>query len=257
VENKPGASGILAAETVVRAPADGYTLLWTYNAVISINPVVFAKLPYDPLNDFVAVAMVNRGSYVLVADPKLAAQSVSELVAMAKAKPGQLSYASYGSGGGSHLAAELLKSMAGIDLLHVPFKSGAMNEVMAGRVTVLFEPAAGAVPHVKAGKVKALAVAGNARYSALPDVPTVAETISGFEVDSWQGIFAPARTPREVVARINQDIAKVQAAPDIQKRLTELGFSSAVSTPEVFEAMVRSEMVKWRKLAADIKLKAE
>jgi tripartite-type tricarboxylate transporter receptor subunit TctC len=257
VENRTGASGIIAAEAVAKAPADGYTLLWTFNAVMSINPVVFAKLPYDPLKDFATVTQVNRGSYVLVAAPDVPARNVTELIAMARSKPGAFNYASYGAGGGSHLAAELFKSMAKVNLVHVPFKTGAMNEVMAGRVAVLFEPAAGAISHVKAGKVKALGFAGGQRYSALPDTPTIAESLPGFEVDTWQGVFAPAATSREIVARIARDMVRVQELPDIKQRLGELGFTPVGNTPEAFATVLRAEMTRWATLAREIQLKQE
>ena len=257
VDNRPGAAGILAAQEVARAAADGLTLLWAYNAVITINPVVRAKLPYDPAKDFVPVVQVNKGAYILVTPTGLAASNVNELIAEAKRRPGSLNYGSYGAGGGSHLAAELFNRMAGVNIVHVPFKSGAVNEVIAGRIELLFEPAAGALPHIKGGKVKALAVSGSTRIAGLPDVPTVAESLPGFDVDSWQGLFAPAGTPAAVIERLNADVLRISATPEMIQRLGALGFTAAAGSPSDFAQLVRDKSARWSKLVREIDLKPE
>lgn len=257
VENKPGASGILAADAVAKAPADGKTLLWAYNSVISINPAVFEKLPYQPQKDLQPITDAVAGSYLLVASPGLAANNVEELIALAKRKPGELSYASYGAGGGVHLAAELLKQRAGIDMLHVPFKSGALIEVMAGRVSVIFEPAAGAVEHVKAGRLKALGYAGGVAFKPLPEVPLLNKSLPGFQVDTWQGVFAPVGMTPALFKALAEESLRVVQSPDFRARVEAIGQVPVGSAPDVFAKRIAAETEAWARLARSLNLKVE
>jgi len=238
VENKPGANTIVATDAVAKSPADGHTILMTTDATFSINPHLYAKLPYDARRDFSPVTMLVLLQQLLVAHPALPANSLSELISLAKARPGAINYASYGSGSQPHLAGEMLKNKAGIDLVHVPYKgiSLAVPAVIAGEVQLTFAGIATSMPQLKAGRIKALATGGAARSPLLPQVPTFAELgYPEVETHAWFGLFVPAGSPREAVARIHQDTKKILDEPDFrQKQLVEKGYEVVGSSPQDF-----------------------
>jgi tripartite-type tricarboxylate transporter receptor subunit TctC len=247
VENRGGAGTAIGARYVAAAAPDGYTLLLGTVSSQSINPAM-TKVGYDPLKDFTAIAPLASIPFVLVANPALAAKTVADVVAMAKAKPGELTYASAGIGTSNHLAGELLASAAGVKMLHVPYKGSApaLTDVIAGHVPLMFDLQATALPYVQAGKLKALAVTGKTRSSLLPDVPTAIESgLPGYEVTAWFGVFAPAGLPRPILERLNTEITAVLKTPDMQKRLQDLGAEPDYGTPEAFAEFNRSEAVKW------------
>jgi tripartite-type tricarboxylate transporter receptor subunit TctC len=259
VDNKPGANGIVALEWVAKQPGDGYTILMANLGPNAINPSVYAKLPYDAVKDFVPITLTTLVPQVIVVDPTLEVKTLRELIALAKAKPGQLQYANGGNGSSNHMGLELLKSMAGIDIAAIPYKGDAqaMQDVMGGQVQLTLPTAVAATPHIKSGKLRALAVSTKKRVSSLPDVPTVDEAgVPGFESFSWGGVMAPAGTPKEVVARLNAEIVKALKQPDVQERLQGLGAEIVGSTPEEFGAFVNAEIAKWARVAkfANVKL---
>jgi tripartite-type tricarboxylate transporter receptor subunit TctC len=238
VENKPGANTIVATDAVAKSPADGHTILMTTDATFSINPHLYAKLPYDARRDFSPVTMLVLLQQLLVAHPALPANSLSELISLAKARPGAINYASYGSGSQPHLAGEMLKNKAGIDLVHVPYKgiSLAVPAVIAGEVQLTFAGIATSMPQLKAGRIKALATGGAARSPLLPQVPTFAELgYPEVETHAWFGLFVPAGSPREAVARIHRETKKILDEPDFrQKQLLEKGYEVVGSSPQDF-----------------------
>ncbi len=251
IDNRPGAGGSIAAEVTAKAAPDGYTLFMGTAGTHGINPALYARLPYDPIRDFAPVALVAYVPNVLVVHPSVPTTSLKGLIALANAKPRELSFASVGNGSGPHLAMELLKSMAGIDMVHVPYKGSApaLTDLLSGRVALMFDAMASALPHVKAGRLRALAVTGAKRSAAAPDVPTVAEAgLPGYEINPWFGVFAPAGTPTEVVAKLSDEITKILNMPDVRERLIGQGLEPAGGTPEQFAAHVGSEMKKWARL---------
>jgi len=250
VDNRPGAGGNLSAEIVAHAPADGHTL-YLCSASFVVNPNLYGKTGYDPVGDFAPISLVALVQNVLVAHPPLPADSVRALVALAKAKPGQINYASTGSGTSGHLVMELFKSMARIDLVHVPYKviGQAQSDLISGQVALWFPTAPGALPHINAGRMKALAVAGARRSPALPAVPTVSEAgVPGFEASTWYAMLAPARTPRRIVERINGDVVTILRQPDVQERLAGLGIEIVASSTEELARHLKSETPKWARV---------
>ena len=230
IDNRPGAAGIIGTEAVAKAAPDGYTLLMGAISTHAINPSLYKTLSYDPVKDFAPVTMVATAPLLVVVHPSLPVNSTQELIALAKAKPGQLFFASAGSGNSAHLAGELFKTMANVDLVHVPYKGAtpAETDLIGGQVSVMFSSILSALPHAKAGKMKALAVTSARRSSIAPDLPTVAESgVPGYDVNPWYGLFAPAGTPRAIVERINRDVARILAQPDVRQRFATLGAEPA------------------------------
>jgi len=251
VENRAGAAGNIGAEAVVRSAPDGYTLLMATTGVMAINNALYKNMTYDAAKDLEPVLYVASITNVLIVPPDSPAKSVAELIALAKKEPGKLTFASSGAGASTHMSAELFKSMAGIDILHVPYKGSgpAMPDLMSGRVSMMFENAPGAVSHIKAGKLRALAQTGLKRSSALPEVPTVAESgVPGYESLSWSGIAVPAGTPRVVIDRLNKDLNSILAMADMRQKLAEQGADAIGGAPEAFAAHIRAEREKWSRV---------
>ncbi len=259
VENRAGAGGIVGAEIAAKAPADGYTV-FVCAIHHSVLPSINAKLPYDFWRDFVSVGMGATFPIVVVANPSVPVNSLKELIAYAKANPGKLSYGSSGNGGGTHLAGELFKTLAGVDILHVPYKGSApaMTDVLGGQVQLMFADGPTAVPQVKGGKVKALAVAQSKRSALVPDVPNAGEAgLPGYDAYSWAAFVAPAGTPPEIVQRLNAEIVKALSAPDMREAMLARGAEPQPGTPEQFTAFMRGEMTKWAKVVREANIKAD
>lgn len=249
IDNRAGAAGIIGAEIAAKSPGDGYTLFMTVNSIMGINPAVYAKLPYDPLKDFVPVTQVARVPYVLITGTNQPDKTLKDLLARAKAKPGSVEYGSLGIGSGPHLVMEMMNNMAGVRMVHIPYKGSPVTDVIAGQVPLAFEPATTAVPLVKSGKVRALAITSAKRNSALPEVPTVGEVLPGYEGDGWQGFYMPAGTPREVVARMNAEISRILKQPEVQQKLAELALQPVGNSIADFDRISRDELQRWSKLA--------
>jgi tripartite-type tricarboxylate transporter receptor subunit TctC len=247
VENRTGAGGNIAAEAVAKSTPDGYTLVMGSLGTHAVNVSLFAKLPFDPVRDFSPIALVLEAEGLLVVHPSMPVNSVPELIAHARAKAGSLTFASAGMGTASHLAGELFKAMARVEMTHVPYKGNvpAIIDLLAGQTSLLFATMPTVLPHAKAGKLRALATIGIARSAAAPELPTVAESLPGFEVNNWIGLFAPAGTPAEVVRRWNGEVMRIMQSPDIQARLPNEGARFAPNTPEQFAGFVKSEIAKW------------
>ena len=252
IDNRPGAATIVGSEITAKASPDGYTLLMI-TTTFAINPSLYGKLPYDPNKDFAPVSQITSVPNILVVNPSIAAHNVRELIALAKAKPGQLNYASAGSGTSPHLAAELFKTMAGIEMTHIPYKGipPAVTDVIAGRVTMLMTTTISAAPHVKSGRLRALAITSPKRLAAMPDVPAIGETVPGYEADAFQGMVAPAGVPKEIVRQLADDIAAIVRLPDIRDRILADGAEPIGSTPEAFGAFLKKEMLKWGKVVKE------
>ena len=248
IDNRAGAGGNVGAEIAARAAPDGYTLLMGPASVYAISATLYPRLGYDLAKDLTPVSLVANVPHVLLVNNDLPVKSVPELIQFAKKKPGELNIASQGSGTVSHLEAELLKHMAGIEMLHVPYRGSApaILDLIGGRVHVMFDSIASALPHIRAGKLRAIAVASNTRSSLLPNMPTVAESLPGYSAHSWLGIFVPAGTPQSIVQRLQRDLVAAIDEPKTQARLVEAGFEPKSSTQEDFAKLVRDEMEKWR-----------
>ena len=255
IENRAGAGGMIGADLVAKAPADGYTLLVGNIAALAMNVGVYAKMPYDPAKDFAPVLRTVDVNYALVVHPSVPATSVAELIAHARANPGKLSYGSAGSGSAPHLATELLKQRAGIDMVHVPYKGGGpmVADLLGGQIQVAIGDQANLMPQVKAGKLRVLGVGSVRRSPAFPDVPTIAEAgMPGYEAGAWQGLVAPMGTPPEVVRRLNEALTRVMELPDVRERLVGAGLEPVGGSPDDFSRHIRAEITKWAKIAKDV-----
>ncbi len=260
VDNRGGAAGVVGAELVARSAPDGYTLLFATAGIMIITPILVPKLAYDPLKDFSPVGLVAANPQLLVVNGGLPVQSVKELIALAKGSPGKLNYGTSGSGGVNHLAMELFRSMAGIDIVFVPYKGAgpAITDLLAGQVQLMFNPIPPFLPHVKSGRLRALGVSSAQRSRAVPDVPTIAEAgVPGFEYVSWYAIFAPAHTPRAVVSRLNAELVRIAAEPDVAQRLIGQGSDPQSSTPEGLAEFLRKDFDRQRRVIASAGLKHE
>jgi tripartite-type tricarboxylate transporter receptor subunit TctC len=260
VENRPGAGGNVGAEAVARAPADGYTLMLTSIAIQGIGPALYPKLPFDPIRDFTPITQLTAIPNVLAVHPSLPAKSVSELIALARKRPGAIAFASAGAGTSMHLSAELLRSLASIEVLHVPYKGSApaMQDLIGGHTQMVFDNLPFVLPFVKAGKVRALAVTTTARNPQLPEVPTMIEAgVAGYDVTSWFGLAAPGGLPAPLVDRWYQESVKALQHPDTRQRFGDLGASIVGSTPVEFGAFIRAELAKWARVVKASGVKAD
>lgn len=251
VDNRPGSSGIAGTELVARAAPDGYTLMVVASS-FSINPALGRKLPYDSIRDFTTVTQLSKFPNMLAAHPSAPVKTLQDVIALAKAKPGQLSYASAGLATGTHMTAELLKYMTGIELLHVPYKGGgpAMTAAMGGQTQLIVSTSVGLLPHVRAGRLRAIALTSAKRSAAAPDIPTFAESgVPGYEHEPWNGMFGPARLPKPVLAKVNAEVGRILQSPDVKKAFERDGADVVGSTPEQFGAVLKSEIAKWTKVA--------
>jgi tripartite-type tricarboxylate transporter receptor subunit TctC len=250
IDNRPGASGILGSEVVSRAAPDGYTLLIA-NVSLVVNPFLYPKMPYDPLTDFMPVTMVNSAPLLLVVHPSIAAKSVTELLTYAKSHPGQLNYGSGGLGSTPYLAAELFKSLSGIDVLHVPYKGGApaLSDLVGGQLSFMIENMPGTMPYVMAGTLRAIAITSPQRSPLVPELPTMIEAgVPGYEMSGWNGIFAVKGTPPEIVEKLHSEVAKILHAPEVRRELTALGAEPVGDTPDEFGAFLKADMARWGKI---------
>jgi tripartite-type tricarboxylate transporter receptor subunit TctC len=247
IENRTGAGGNIGAEAVAKSAPDGYTLNMSAIGPHAVNVSLFSKMPYDPVKDFAPIALVLEAEGLLVVHPSVPANNVPELIAYARSNPGKLTFASAGMGTASHLAGELFKTMAKVEMTHVPYKGNvpAITDLLAGQTSLLFATMPTVLPHAKAGKLRALATIGAGRSAAAPELPTIGESLKGFEVNNWIGLFAPAGTPPEIVKRWNGEVMRVMQSPEIQARLPNEGARFSPNTPEQFAAFVKGEIAKW------------
>jgi len=252
VDNRGGGGGVIGTDIVAKAPADGYTLAMASTSHVS-NPALIKKMPYDTIRDFASVTLFSYVPLVLVVHPSLPVKNVRELIALAKARPGKLNYASGGNGFGAHLAGELFKYTTGTDITHIPYKgnSPGLTDTLAGQTAMMFDTIITCLPYVKADKLKGLAVTSVKRSSLAGEIPTMAESgLPGFEISAWYGIIAPAGTPKEVIARLNSEIVRILRAPDLKERFTSQGAEVVASTPEELDTYIRTNIVKWQKVLA-------
>ena len=260
VDNRPGGAGVIAAVMAKDAPPDGHTLFFGTISTLATNVAIQAGLPYDPRRDYAPITMTLSNPYFLVVHPAVPAGSVKEFIALARARPGQLNYSTSGTGGGAHLAVELLRSMARIDIVHIPYKGSAQAtaEVAAGHVQMSFSQPAVALPHAKAGRIKVLGVTSLKPLHSWPEaLPVAGAGLAGFEASSWQGVLVPARTPRAVIDRLHREIVTALHAPEIERRLLADGSEVGGGSPEAFGAYIRNEIVKWTRVVKEARIKVD
>ena len=257
VDNRAGADGIIGTELAARSPADGYTLLLV-SRTYTMNPALH-KLPYDPITSFAPVALLASGPNVITTTPSLPVKTVKELIALAKKKPGQLRYSSSGIGGFNHFSGELFKTMAGVNIMHIPYKGGgpAMIDVMSGQVEITFGTLIQGLPHIRSGKLKALGVGSAKRSSALPEVPTVSETVPGYDASMWWGILSPAGLPAPIVTKLNSEINAILRDPEMAKRLSAEAAEPVIDTPAAFGTQIANDLALWSRVAKQTGIKAE
>ncbi|MBY0270078.1 MAG: tripartite tricarboxylate transporter substrate binding protein [Burkholderiales bacterium] len=258
VDNRPGASGMIGAELTVRAAPDGYTLLMV-PVTYAVTPSLYPKMSYDAAKDLAPVAQVAAAPFILVVHPTLPVKTVKELIALARSRPGQLNYASASTGGMPHLAGELFNTMTGVKMIHIPYKGAApaTTDLLAGQVQLMFNNMLSAMPQVKNGRLRAIAVTSSKRSAAVPELPAIAETVPGYEASGWYAALAPAATPRELIAKINNDMNRIMKMPDVTQRLAGDGVEAVGTTAEQFGIYLRSEIVKWGKVVQASGAKAD
>lgn len=260
VDNRGGAGGSVGMQLAASAPPDGYTLVLGSSGNLAVNPALDSKLPYHPLKDFQPLTQTTSGPQILIVPNSLPVKTVQDLIALAKAKPGQLNFASGGTGTTTHLGPELLKLAAGINIVHVPYKGTgqALTDVISGQVQMMMSSALPAIPHIKAGRVRALAVTSAKRAAVAPDLPTLAESgLPGFETTSWHGMLVPAKTPKAISNRVYAELVKALTSPDVKEKFAGLGMDTIANTPEQFAAYIKSESDKWSKVIKTIGVKPE
>jgi tripartite-type tricarboxylate transporter receptor subunit TctC len=259
VENKPGAAGNIATDYIAKSAPDGYTIAIAPNQTVAVNPVLYPKLPFDATRDLTGVTMMGRVPLVLVVSPQVKANSVADVIAMAKASPDTLTFATAGSGSPQHMSAEIFKSMTGVRMTQVPYRGSvpALVDVLAGTVVMMFCPINSALPFIRNGKLRALGITGEKRLPLLPDVPTIAETLPGYESDIWIGMIAPAKTPAPVIAKLNAELRRALALPDVKDKLAEQGIFTETSTPEAFTKQMADDQKRWAEVIKNANIKPE
>ena len=259
VDNRGGANAIIGTDLAAKAAPDGYTMLLALPASLAVNPFFYRNVPYDPVRDFAPVIQLNVIALLLASHPSLPAKNVAELLQLAKAKPGQLAYSSSGTGGSSHLAIELLKSMAKVDLVHIPYKGAglALNDVVGGQVPIYAGTVLGGLPFVKAGRLRALGVTTRKRLASLPEVPAIGESVPGYESTTWQGVVMPKGTPAAIIDRLNAEIGKILRQPEVSDKLTAEGAEVVGGSPAEFGAFIKAEMAKYSKLIKERGIRAD
>ena len=259
IDNRGGAGGNIGMELAAKAPPDGHSIVFALTAQLAVNPALYKKLPYDPIKDFEPITLLATGPYVLVVHPSLPAKSLKELIALARARPGQITYASSGNGSGGHLANELLNSMANVKMLHIPYKGGgpALVDLLAGNVQVLFSTWASGRPHIESGRIRALAVSTSKRLTGV-DLPTVAEAgLPGYDAGVWYAFLAPAGTPKDIVSKLNAEILKAASHPEFKAVLERAAIEPVGTTPAELGKFMKTELVKWAKVVKDANVQVE